>query len=465
MTTPVRIIPEGIHALLSPSKAHQWLNCLGSLAATRDLPSKPASRYAAEGTVYHDVARRALLENQDCTAYIGDRYKVGEFEFTVDEDNAIEAQKYVDQVRAIPGKRYVEVDLDYHELLGVPQFHTEIHGSMPTAKFPVASGTGDAVILDYENRIIWGGDLKFGRGDIVYASTVFNAGTTAERREPNPQLGLYLAAAVARYELLGITDDWTAIGCISQPRVNHYDTHKMTVGELRAWTQEQRQKAQGAYALWCEGPVQPNIVASLTPGEKQCRWCPLSGNCAAQDQRILDRFPKGHAAAAIPTLVQLTDEQVAEALDLSDEIESWLSAVRSEGLARALRGAVLPNWKLVEGRRGNRTLNTEASVQLDVATLTEIGIEEAAEPSTLPVEDALHFALGDAAFIKKVKTVAQLQKPLEKKAPLLWAALQGLITQADGKPGLARMEDPRPPQMAVTAEFPVTPEPGKPSLV
>jgi hypothetical protein len=439
----IHTIPESVHAILSPSKAHMWLACMGALAATKGLPNKP-SKYAAEGTVYHDVSRRALTEDKGCDAYIGDRYKVGEFEFIVDADNAEAAQSYVDRVRAIPGKRFVEVDLEYSALLGVPKYHDITEGtSQQEFEVPVAAGTGDCVIIDTENHLIWGIDLKFGRGDVVYA-------------DKNPQLRLYVAAAIARYEMLGITDDWTAVCAVDQPRIHHFDSERITVGELRAWVTEQRQKAQGAYSLWTAGPDQPNLLAALTPGEKQCRWCPLSGNCQAQNDAILNRFPKGHASAAVPTLPQLDDVQLAEALDRADEIASWLSAVRSEALQRAMQGHVLPNWKLVEGRRGNRQLDETARVQLDVAALTEIGVEEAAEASALPVEDAIHFALGDGAYApKKLKTVAQLQKPLEKRAPLLWAALQAHVTQSDGKPSLERIEDPRPPLANVGAEFPL----------
>lgn len=450
-------IPESAHAILSPSKAHMWLTCKGALGAAKGKPRKPPSRHAAEGTVYHDVARRALVEGRQCKAMVGDRYQVDGFEFTVDADNAEYAQGYVDRIRAIPGKRFIEVDLEYSALLGVPKnaAYGASEGDEQYPDYPVAAGTGDCIVLDYDNRIVWGVDLKFGRGDIVYASELVPG--TDERRI-NPQGGLYLAAAVARYALLGIEDDWKVIFVIDQPRANHYDRHTMTVGELKAWTRAQRDAANRAYVLWTWGPERVG-VEDLTPSEKACRWCPLSGNCKAQDEKILGQFPKGHAAEVIPTLTQMDDVQIADALDRADEIEHWLSAVRAEGLARALQGHVLPNWKLVQGRRGNRSLPEDVAttrVQLDVPTLREMGVD-ADEPTALPIEDAVHFALGNGAYKpRELLTVAKLQKPLEKKAPLLWAALQAHITQSEGKPALERMEDPRPPLAMGGVEFPIT---------
>ena len=46
-------MPE-VHALLSASAAERWMNCPGSVAATKDLPSS-TSVYAEEGTLAHSL--------------------------------------------------------------------------------------------------------------------------------------------------------------------------------------------------------------------------------------------------------------------------------------------------------------------------------------------------------------------------------------------------------------------------
>lgn len=438
--SPVIQIPESVHAILSASKSATWLACAGALAAAQGVPPRATSKYATEGTAYHDVARRALVNHNDCVAYVGERYHVQGFDFTIDEDNALEAQKYVDLVRSLPGQRMIEVDLDYSALLGLPKFRKADNK-------PVAAGTSDAVVVDYDNKVVYGVDLKFGRGDIVYA-------------KGNTQLRLYMAAIIAKLRLLGIEDDWLAKGIIAQPRANHFDDESMTVGELMEWVKSIAPLAQIAYGLYVEGPSAVQL-SHLNPGDKQCRWCPLSGNCAAQTSKMLDAFPVTMEEGELKAyLFALDDVQLAEELDIADWREHYLSAVRAEGLARALQGHTLPNWKLVEGRRGNRNLEDGARVQLDLEALREIGVD-GDEPTALPVEDAIHFALGDSAYQPRdLKSVSQLQKPLEKKAPLLWAALQAHVTQADGKPALERMEDPRPPMAVVSSEFPLAPTAG-----
>lgn len=47
------------HALLSPSSAHRWCSCPGSVALTKDLPNV-SSPYAEEGTRAHRLAELAL---------------------------------------------------------------------------------------------------------------------------------------------------------------------------------------------------------------------------------------------------------------------------------------------------------------------------------------------------------------------------------------------------------------------
>ena len=47
------------HSLLSPSTAHRWMICPGSVAMGMTLPDEP-SDYAMEGTVAHALAESML---------------------------------------------------------------------------------------------------------------------------------------------------------------------------------------------------------------------------------------------------------------------------------------------------------------------------------------------------------------------------------------------------------------------
>ncbi|MFN8993077.1 MAG: DUF2800 domain-containing protein, partial [Pseudomonadota bacterium] len=50
------------HARFSPSAAHRWLRCTGSLALCETVPPR-TSEYADEGTAAHEVANRIVLED------------------------------------------------------------------------------------------------------------------------------------------------------------------------------------------------------------------------------------------------------------------------------------------------------------------------------------------------------------------------------------------------------------------
>lgn len=89
------------HAKLSPSSAHRWLVCPGSVALCETVPNT-SSVYADTGTAAHSLAEMCFAQSKDAKDFIGTDIPVGELVVPVDEDMASAVQVYLDYVRRLP---------------------------------------------------------------------------------------------------------------------------------------------------------------------------------------------------------------------------------------------------------------------------------------------------------------------------------------------------------------------------
>lgn len=390
----------GSHAVLSPSKGEMILSCAAALGATKGMPNPP-SEFAAEGTVYHEIAADVLACNDvawSCVDYVGREMEADGFEFTITEENAAYAQKYVDAIRAIPGQQFYEVSLDTSAVVGVPG----------------QSGTGDAITLDFESSTIHVDDLKFGY------RTVYAKG--------NKQLLQYGAAALMRFALL---HDWQFVKVsIHQPRTAHYDTHTYSYLDVAAWMAENRAGFQRAYHLY-EHPEEIT-AADFNPTEKGCEWCPLKKTCAARNNQMLDKFPKQEPKPVI----EMSDEMLLEARERIDMYEAWASSVKAEMHHRGvILGRKFPGWKVVQGRKGNRKWGDP--VRAELILRDELGDDSAYKP-----REIISPADADKAFKKA------------KRPPTAWAELAAVITQSEGALSLER-DNTTKPEVKTGVEFPI----------
>lgn len=388
----------GEHSVLSPSKGEMILSCPAALGASKGVKDEP-SRFAAEGTAYHDIAAKVLQGLQwgtpgsTCENYVGAKTFYDGFHFVIDEDNAAYAQVYVDRIRALGGLQFYEQRLDTSQVVGVPG----------------QGGTTDAVILDFEHDTIRIRDLKFGKRP-VYAPG-------------NKQYLQYGAAALRKY---GLLHDWKALEVgTEQPRINHFDTWTYTVVEVEAWIAENKPKFQRAYELYLD----PSKItaADFNPTEKGCEWCPIRDKCAARNSKFMELFPK---VSAKP-LITMTNADLGEARTLVEKFEAWASSIKAEAHRRAVeQGEKLPGWKVVQGRRGNRKWEGEG------------------------VEATLASHLGDDAYKpREIVTPTEAEKRF-KKAKKEFAAMAPFITQSEGTLSLER-EDAAKPEIKTGTEFPI----------
>lgn len=388
------------HAKLSPSGAHRWMRCSGSVVLEAQYPDR-GSVYAREGSAAHELAA-LILETvaESAQPYVGKEIEFmdgdEEVVWPITQDMADHVDDYVKLVREKAEGKTLLVERK------VPIGH--ITGEEG------ATGTSDAIILDTAGKTIEVIDLKYGMGVRVFA-------------DGNEQAQMYALGALEEYGLVG--DFEHVVMTIHQPRLNHVAEHWLTVEELQAFAEEAGRAArQVDLALSLDG-----VDDLLNPGEKQCKFCSAKATCPALRAEVTE-IVGGSAAASIdefreftpePVDMQTSDNYLPIAMAKVELVEQWCKAVRAEVERRLFAGQQVDGFKLVEGKRGARKWADEADV------------EKLLKSFRMRQDEMYDFSLISPTKAEK----------LFKENPKRWAKVKDLITQSAGKPSVASANDKR----------------------
>lgn len=420
------------HAKLSPSSAHRWLNCAGSMILEKDFPDS-SSEHAELGTAAHFLASECLEQGKDATDFLNrqiylvngvahwwerpETINISTF-YTVDLEMTENIQKYLDAVRSQSegNQLLVEQRISFGSRIGSDN----------------AFGTADAIILTADEIQVH--DLKYGRGVKVDATG-------------NEQLNLYGLGALEEFGMLGEYKQIRKV--IHQPRIGHHSEEVVTIAELEVFEQEVKNGVAHIRALEIgledgDGGAIADFEGSFNPGEKQCQWCKAKAVCPALANHLMEtmlgefeNLDEVDLQTAVPQataqIVSYENDRLSKFYAAIPLFENWIKAVDAAVHEKLHAGEVVPGFKLVEGRKGSRKWSDDKEA------------EELFKSMRLKTEQ-----MYDLKVISPT-TAAKLQKE-NIIGPRQWSKVEALITQNDGKPTVAAESDKRP-ALDMTPQF------------
>ncbi len=305
------LVEEKQHARLSPSASKRWMTCPGSIGMTEKLniQDKP-SRFAAEGTVAHEVHELALVNNLPAKFYIGKTIEADGMKFKVSQDMVDAVQlslDYIYDVIAMAESRGLRVEIK-----------VEVRCSLKSLGIPGLDGGTSDVILEFWN------------GDTLIKIEVFDykhgAGVAVEAVD-NTQAMCYALGVILLPELNGQGIPEGIDVTISQPRAHHPD------GRIRTWETDKDHLLN-----WCDDELVPKAKATLcedakfVPSDDGCRFCPVAGQCPklferTQEVAMLD-FTDDEPQ--LPDVDKMTAEQKQFVMDHAVMLRSFIVAVENQ---------------------------------------------------------------------------------------------------------------------------------------
>jgi len=305
--------------IMGGSNASRRMNCYASYRLELEAPEPPASKFAVEGTFHHDVIEQHF--NGKSYAELEGYTRDG---FTL-------TQEYIRELHYPAVAAWQQLLKKY----GVEEveYMTEARVSYPGVD---AFGTVDVLGTSDEYTII--GDWKFGRG--------VRAGPSALEY----QLPFYAAAARVTPDCSDMfSPDKKIIVAAIQPAMDMpLSDRVMEYDEVVAF----EKRVRDTILIMTAGEALPPTAG------KHCRWCRAAALCPAK---------KSLATATAVTEVdkeKLNADEVGFYLKIADELEHWISSIRSHAHQQLEGGQDVTGYKLVPKQARRRWSSVTEAEQM-----------------------------------------------------------------------------------------------------
>jgi len=379
------------HAKLSPSAAKRWMTCAGSVRLIDSIEVEDrTSKYAAEGTVAHEICETCLRDHKEPKEFLGLKMEADGFTFTVSQNMVEACDVYVDYIREYILDAEMSADITV-------ECQVEVKCSLKELKVPgLDGGTSDCVLINKEHCTIDVIDYKHGSGVAV---EVVN----------NPQAMQYGLGALFALQKQGIdVSDYKVYMTIVQPRAMHKD------GPIRVW-----EISAKALLTWCAEILIPKAKltleddAPLTPSDDACMFCPVK-DCSARYAKVseLAMIDFEDSKELLPNPEHMTVEQKVAVMDHIKMVRSFLVAVEAQIKSEVDSGSedYKGKYKLVRSNTQRKLLEDAfdeiSSPLLDY--ITEDDLYERKRKGVGALEAALKDKFreqGIKGFTKKVKEI------------------------------------------------------------
>lgn len=401
-------VKEDDHSPLGPSSAERWINCPGSVAATRGIVDT-GSDFALEGTAAHGLSEHCRKTNLSAQDFLGwtMRVQTGETyrDFPVTQEMVDAVTEYIDWVDEVIGDDLIEERVHYEEY--VPKGF----GKLDAARM--------FTLLDYGLGAGFVTDFKYGKGVQVFAKN-------------HTQTKIYALGIYLKYNwLYGFRK---FVLRIAQPRLDHMDEWEITVEDLLKWAEDVLK------------PAAARVLAGDTTRKAGdwCQFCKIRLTCETRAKSLMtelvgDEFEDLEEAVTKTetlTIDSLRDrEHVATLLKAADRIVKFFKALKIYAMKELQQGNAVGDYKLVAGR-AKRVYDVAEEVA--VRRLIQAGLpEEKAYKTVAITPPQAETILGKEIFAPAKDATAR--KPAKPPGRLF-----GLVRKLDGKPTLAPGSDSRP---------------------